>query len=109
MQEHEWTALSTLNGLCSPANGELTERHIWSLYLERATQVLGSEAARLPLFMYVIQLVHQLGGQQHSYVTDLIEFGEQFVDSKQRRCRYETTRTRRRVACQLRHPPAKLP
>ena len=100
--EHEWTVLSTLNGLSIPANGEFSEKHIWDCFNERATKVLGVEAATRPLFMYVIQLVHQLGGQQHSYVTDLIEFGEQFVDSKQRRCRYDTYKT----ACSM---PAGVP
>ena len=59
--------------------------------------MLGHEAVQRPLFSYVILLVHQLGGTHHSYITDIVQFGETMVDSKQRRCQYHLYK----VACAM--------
>ena len=97
MQEHEWTAISTLNGLAIPANSNYSEAVVWSMFLDRATDVLGLEAVKHPLFKHVIRLVHQLGGNTRSYITDLVQFGETMVDSKKRRSSFKLYET----ACEL--------
>ena len=62
MQEHEWTALSTLNGLAIPNPTELNERFLYQQLYNRAVEVLGVATVECPLFSHVIELVHQLGG-----------------------------------------------
>ena len=97
LPEHEWTAISTLNGLMIPANGDKSQEVIYMEFIQRARDVLGVDAVEQPLFKYVIELVLQLGGNQHSYVSSLIAFGEKLVDSKLRRCTYQLYK----VACTL--------
>ena len=93
LQEHEWTALSTLNGFCIPYNGEFSEDHLWQQFHDRAMDVLGVDGVQNSLFKYVVMLVHQLRGKQQSYVTDLVQFGETMVDSKKRRCTFNLYKT----------------
>ena len=93
LQEHEWTALNTLNGMCIPSNGELSEQALYASFLERATDVLGVETVQHHLFKYVIQFVHQLRGQQQSYISELVEFGENMVDSSVRRASFNLYKT----------------
>ena len=84
MREHEWTALSTINGLVIPINGKYSENAMWQALFERATDVFGVEAVQNESFKYLIQLVHQLRGNQQTYVKELIEFGETMVNTKKR-------------------------
>ena len=53
---------------------------------------IGSHAVNESLFKYVVRLVHQLGGMQQTYSSDLVQFGETMVDSKKRRCTYQLYR-----------------
>ena len=51
MMEHEWTALSPLNGLVLPANAEVAERVLHDTLLSRARDVLGIETVDPPFFI----------------------------------------------------------
>lgn len=50
MAEHEWTAISTLNGLVIPSNGELAEEVLYNRFLQRVCDVMGVDAVKTPLF-----------------------------------------------------------
>ena len=86
MMQHEWAALSTLNGLVIPINAQYSENAVLQALFESATDVFGVEAVQNESFHCLILLVHQLRGNQQTYVKELIEFGETMVDSKRRRC-----------------------
>ena len=86
MRQHEWAALSTLNGLVIPTKAQYSENAALQALFESATDVFGVEAVQNESFHCLILLVHQLRGNQQTYVKELIEFGDTMVNTRYRRC-----------------------
>jgi len=61
LETHEFTAISTLQGLMIPANGAMAQTLTYDAFLNKARDMLGVQIVDGPDFHNIVDMVHRLG------------------------------------------------